>query len=316
MKIKNFSEFIFEVLEPKQDSWLDLPKSQKGQFAEHPILDPSDIKDVKINFELFKEEEGEDLYRVIFPNEVVKKYPFLGDYTKETEHEKQYLVISRVKYHNNRLHFVPGIPPESKGTGLGLSIYKQFIKFLGYGSSNVIAKIAAKKLWSKIIKDQDFISLLTDQSVLVFDKNFKGDFDKVVKNFVSTKFVSKDFLQVDPELESKLGAWFKFWKETNPKSLINFDPKHLEKLLKKNKDLTAKSGDIAYDESTKKLWYIYFDWQDKKEGRIYHCGSLSDSKSEPENIPLNKVSKFKVVRRLPFTSKDTGYTLVPKRTID
>lgn len=315
MRIKKYIQFISETIEPKVDSWLDLPKSQKGQFTEAPKVDPNDIKDIKIDFKLIESNDAEELYQVIFPMDVVNKYPFLGDYTKE-EHDKRYLTISKVKFHNNRLHFVPGIPPESKGTGLGLTIYKQFIKFLGYGSSNVIAKIAAKKLWSKIIKDQDFISLLTDQSVLVFDKNFKGDFDKVVKNFVSTKFVSKEFLQVDPELESKLGDWFKFWKETNPKSLINFDPEHLEKLLKKNKDLAAKSGDIAYDESTKKLWYIYFDWQDKKEGRIYHCGSLSDSKSEPENIPLSKVSKFKVVKRLPFTSKDTGYTLVPKRTID
>jgi hypothetical protein len=315
MRIKKYIQFISETIEPKVDSWLDLPKSQKGQFTEAPKVDPNDIKDIKIDFKLIESNDAEELYQVIFPMDVVNKYPFLGDYTKE-EHDKRYLTISKVKFHNNRLHFVPGIPPESKGTGLGLTIYKQFIKFLGYGSSNVIAKIAAKKLWSKIIKDQDFISLLTDQSVLVFDKNFKGDFDKVVKNFVSTKFVSKEFLQVDPELESKLGAWFKFWKETNPKSLINFDPEHLEKLLKKNKDLATKSGDIAYDESTKKLWYIYFDWQDKKEGRIYHCGSLSDSKSEPENIPLSKVSKFKVVKRLPFTSKDTGYTLVPKRTID
>ena len=43
---------------------------------------------------------------------------------------------------------------------------------------------------------------------------------------VSTKFVSKDYLQVDPELESKLGSWFKFWKESNPQSLRNFDPEH------------------------------------------------------------------------------------------
>ena len=62
---------------------------------------------------------------------------------------------------------------------------------------------------------------------------------------------------------------------------------------------------------------IYFDFPDKKEGRIYHCGSISDKKnSDPINIPESKIKKLKVVRRLPFTSKDTGYTLVPKRTID
>ena len=66
-----------------------------------------------------------------------------------------------------------------------------------------------------------------------------------------------------------------------------------------------------------KIYYIYFDWNDKKETKIYHCGSLSDNKSgEPENIPLSKVSKFKVIKRLPFTDKNTGYTMVPKRTID
>jgi hypothetical protein len=316
MKIKNYLKFISEELNPKEESWLDIQKSPKRDFTEQPIVDPNDIKDIKLQFELIEQTDPEDNYRVIFPQNVVDKYPFLGDYSKETNHEKRYLVISRVRYHNNRLHFTPGIPPQSKGTGLGLTIYKQFIKYLGYASSNVIAKIAAKKLWSKIIKDPDFISLLTDQSVLVFDKNYKGDFDKIVKNFVATKFVSKEFLQIEPELESKLGSWFKFWKESNPKSLINFDKQHLTILLKKNKDLIAQSGDIAYDESTNKLWYIYFDWADKKEGRIYHCGSLSDSKSEPQNISISQVSKFKVVKRLPFTTKDTGYTLIPKRTID
>ena len=99
--------------------------------------------------------------------------------------------------------------------------------------------------------------------------------------------------------------------------MINFDPEHLKKLISKNKSLIAKSGDIAYDEVSKKIYYIYFDWNDKKETKLYHCGSLSDEKSEePENIPLSKVSKFKVIKRLPFTDKNTGYTMVPKRTID
>ena len=316
MRIKKYFQFITETIDPKADSWLDLPKSQKGQFTEAPKVDPNDVKDIKIDFKLIESNDAEELYQVIFPDNIVKKYPFLGDYTKE-EHDKRYLTISKVKFHNNRLHFVPGIPPESKGTGLGLTIYKQFIKILGYGSSNVVAKVAAKKLWSKIIKDEDFISLLTDQSILVFDKNYKGDIDKVVKNFVSTKFVSKEFLQIDPELENRLGDWFKFWKKGNPESLINFNPEHLKKLINKNIDLKPKSGDIVYDEQTKKIYYIYFDFPDKKQGTIYHCGSMSDKKSgEPENLPISSVSNFKVIKRLPFTSKNTGYTMVPKRAID
>ena len=312
-----YTEFIKELVTPKEGSWLNITKSPKGSFSEAPKVDPKDITNIEIKFEMLEKGDGEDLYRVIFPEDIVKKYHFLGDYSKEQDHDKRYLVISKVNYHNNRLHFVPGIPPESKGTGLGILIYKEFIKYLGYASSNVIAKIAAKKLWSKIIQDNQFMSILTDQSVLVFDKNYKGDIDKVVKNFVSTKMVSKDFLQVDPELELKIGPWFEFWKKGNPESLINFDPEHLKKLIAKNKDLTPKSGDIAYDDVSKKIYYIYFDWNDKKETKIYHCGSLSDNKSgEPENIPLSKVSKFKVIKRLPFTDKNTGYTMVPKRTID
>jgi len=316
-KLIRYTEFIKELVTPKEGSWLNIPKSPKGSFPEAPKVDPKDITNIEIKFELLEKGDGEDLYKVIFPENMVKKYPFLGDYTKEKDHEKRYLVISKVNYHNNRLHFVPGIPPESKGTGLGILIYKEFIKYLGYASSNVIAKIAAKKLWSKIIQDNQFMSILTDQSVLVFDKNYKGDIDKVVKNFVSTKMVSKDFLQVDPELESKIGPWFKFWKNGNPESLIDFDPEHLKRLISKNKDLIPKSGDIAYDNESKKIYYIYFDWNDKKETKIYYCGSLSDNQStEPESIPLSKVSKFKVIKRLPFTDKNTGYTMVPKRTID
>lgn len=40
------------------------------------------------------------------------------------------------------------------------------------------------------------------------------------------------------------------------------------------------------------------------------------NKVKLENIPLSRLSTFKVIKRLPFTSKNTGYTLVPKRTID
>jgi hypothetical protein len=315
--IKGFKEFISEEIVPKEDSWLDIPKSPRGQFSEQPKIDSNDLKGLKLDFALVESEEPEDFYRVIFPKELVDKYSFLGDYTKETDHDKRYLVISRVKYHNNRLHFVPGIPPESKGTGLGLTIYKQFIKYLGYASSNVVAKVAAKKLWTKIIQDGEFISLLTDQSVLVFDKNYKGDFDKVTKNFVATKFVSKEFLQIEPELEKKLGTWFQSWKKTNPQSLIDFDKKHLGKLIAKNKDLKPKSGDIVYDETSKKIYYVYFDWSDKKETQIFYCGCISDKKKEePETIPLSRFSKFNVIKRLPFTGKNTGYTMVPKRTID
>ena len=316
-KLIRYTEFIKELVTQKEGSWLSIPKSPKGSFSEAPKVDSKDIANIEIKFELLEKGDGEDLYRVIFPEALVEKYPFLGDYTKEENHDKRYLVISKVNYHNNRLHFVPGIPPESKGTGLGILIYKEFIKYLGYASSNVIAKVAAKKLWSKIVQDNQFMSMLTDQSVLVFDKNYKGDIDKVVKNFVSTKIVSKDFLQVDPELESKIGTWFEFWKNGNPESLIDFNPEHLKRLITKNKDLIPKSGDIAYDEESKKIYYIYFDWADKKETKIYYCGSLSDKQSdEPECIPISKVSKFKVIKRLPFTDKNTGYTMVPKRTID
>ena len=89
MKIKRYLDFTIEAITPNEDSWLSIPKSPKGNFSEAPVVNPNDVKDIKINFELFKQEDTEELYRVILSNDIVKKYPFLGDYSKETDHDKQ-----------------------------------------------------------------------------------------------------------------------------------------------------------------------------------------------------------------------------------
>ena len=49
MKIKSFVQFVSETVQPRVDSWLDLPKSQRGQFTESPKVDPNDIKNIKIS---------------------------------------------------------------------------------------------------------------------------------------------------------------------------------------------------------------------------------------------------------------------------
>ena len=68
MKIlKKYIDFLTEEILPKDGSWLNIPKSPKGQFLEAPKVDPNDIKDIKLDFEPIEANSGEEMYKVIFP---------------------------------------------------------------------------------------------------------------------------------------------------------------------------------------------------------------------------------------------------------
>lgn len=104
----------------------------------------------------------------------------------------------------NRIHFPEGIPMELRGIGLGYIIYEEFIKFLGYASSSEEqSSDFAKKIWSQIINDKDFLPVVfktqrpseftfddgkvmyrTIETVMVFHRDFKGNIPDVIKQSV------------------------------------------------------------------------------------------------------------------------------------
>jgi hypothetical protein len=93
----------------------------------------------------------------------------------------------------NRIHFTQGISEVIRGLGLGYHIFKEFIKFLGWGTSAKGSTDAALNIWRKLLNDPDFYGVVTksendkSNSLLVIYKNF--DFkefkpDDIVINFL------------------------------------------------------------------------------------------------------------------------------------
>lgn len=101
----------------------------------------------------------------------------------------------------NRIHFTTfpfddklitsdGIPHFLRGTGLGYFIYENFIKFLGFASSNDNhTSPESLSIWNKIAKDPDFYGLIIKEEgnrgrILVFHKDAKRDVEKIATKFI------------------------------------------------------------------------------------------------------------------------------------
>jgi len=90
----------------------------------------------------------------------------------------------------NRIHFIGGIPEEFRGTGLGYIVYESFIKYLGFASSKSDASDKAKKVWSQVAQDPDFLSL-----VVVYDSLEEGDVFVIYKNTTISNSVLEETLK-------------------------------------------------------------------------------------------------------------------------
>lgn len=135
----------------------------------------------------------------------------------------------------NRTHFLPGIPNQFKGIGLGYVVYEEFIKFLGYASSNQSASKEARKVWSQIIQDPDFYAIVIkdgadDGAVFVVHKdcNLPG-VDIIIENWIDdlkrqsyVPFnVGPENLLVDDNIYKKYPKLAEAWKPENILKLKN-----------------------------------------------------------------------------------------------
>ena len=96
----------------------------------------------------------------------------------------------------NRIHFAGGVGLSLEGTGLGYLIYQQFIKMLGWGSSQQNASDKAQVVWSKLVKDPDFYSFVVHQDgqnyVYVISKtNAISDPKDIVLNLLDNLYRNK-----------------------------------------------------------------------------------------------------------------------------
>lgn len=108
-----------------------------------------------------------------------------------------------------------GIPSSIKCLGLGYLMYKQFIQYLGFASSTQGSSKESQAVWKKLSQDENLTGLIlnlknkyrddTWGKILLFDKNFKGDFKKICKDFIDvskSEFIMVS-LNIDDFLKSK-----------------------------------------------------------------------------------------------------------------
>jgi hypothetical protein len=107
-----------------------------------------------------------------------------------------------------------GLPQSIRGLGLGYLMYKQFIQHLGFASSNNGSSKEAQEVWKKLSGDDDLSGLILNVKgneryetgmILIFDKEFKGDFKRVYQDFI--KKIKSEFtivsIDIDEFLKSK-----------------------------------------------------------------------------------------------------------------
>lgn len=178
-----------------------------------------------LKFQKLNQVGEESVYKVIFPNnffnkyfseykvrpekpKTIKKYIDTLDDTQYTDWVKELSVdqiltdsIKIERGHLNRIH-TTGIPPELRGIGLGYIIYKEFIKEIGWASSNETASNLAVNVWSKIISDNDFIPIVIKTSEkgklleipIVFWKKWKVDVSQKIIDIIEklTKYLDEE----------------------------------------------------------------------------------------------------------------------------
>ena len=197
----------------------------------------------------------------------------------------------------NRIHFTQGISEVIRGLGLGYHIFKEFIKFLGWGTSAKGSTDAALNIWRKLLNDPDFYGVVTksendkSNSLLVIYENF--DF----KEFKPDDIVI-NFLKFRKEQDND----FKFNKESViiDDKLLNDYPR-----LKNVQDELSfgQLGNTYFDDYEKRM----IDEKNKQEelknflsklsfiinGINNHCNQETDIDFEYKNWYNEKIEKIK-----------------------
>lgn len=100
---------------------------------------------------------------------------------------------------DNRTHTM-GIDDKLKGLGLGYKCYKALAKHLGWLTSHSNASSDAKNVWRKLIKDNDFYSILSKYSVMIIDKSLSKDNVKIA----ILKFLSFNYIKIEGETDNEI----------------------------------------------------------------------------------------------------------------
>jgi hypothetical protein len=197
----------------------------------------------------------------------------------------------------NRIHFTQGISEVIRGLGLGYNIFKEFIKFLGWGTSAKGSTDAALNIWRKLLNDPDFYGVVTksenddSNSLLVIYKNF--DFKEFKPDDIVINFL---------KFRKKQDNDFKFNKESViiDDELLNDYPK-----LKNVQDELSfgQLGKTYFDDYEKRMMdeknkqEKLKDFLFRLENTIHrinnHCNQETDIDIEYKNWYNDKIEKIK-----------------------
>lgn len=207
MKIKRYNQFIGE----KIDTTGTYLQKKGSLYKESPIHrkrfgnvfgNSATISGVDWGLEFESTSSG---YDIIFPSDFykhfekniksdvseVEKKEWLKELKKDFDSSSFSIQCEESESSFNRTHFPKGIPKELQGLGLGYIIYEELIKHLGYASSKSNASDQAKKVWSKIAEDPDFLGVICGEEILVIYKDFKGGlykpFDEIIIDYLDEK---------------------------------------------------------------------------------------------------------------------------------
>ena len=179
--------------------------SKKGKiFKDEPTTTSEPI----LKFQVQTKSGNKTSHRIIFPTNFLDQdtdtttmYNLLDDSDVVKVPMKELLenifILTEDKF--NRIHFTTfgdtalpasdGVPKELRGIGLGYLIYENFIKHLGFASSNHNhTSPESMSLWNKIATDPDFLCILLKE-----DKN-RGEIIAIHKGFADTEKIAFEFI--------------------------------------------------------------------------------------------------------------------------
>ena len=157
-------------------------QTKSGNKTSHRIIFPTNFLD--------QDTDTTTMYNLLDDSDVVK-IPM-----KELLEDK--FIVTEGKF--NRIHFTTfedtnlpasdGVPRDLRGIGLGYLIYDNFIKHLGFASSNNNhTSNESMSLWNKIATDPDFLCILLKE-----DKN-RGEIMAIHKGFAETEKIAFEFIE-------------------------------------------------------------------------------------------------------------------------
>jgi hypothetical protein len=197
-RIKRFDEFTKPIMEVSvEGSYLnDITVSSdkfEGPFAQAPRTKG---KTWGLKFENWRGKKN--YYLVKFPDkfkqQIVEVITAKGEsITLEEVDNYEIYIECEGEDGFNRTHFSGGIPSKLRGINLGYIIYEEFIKYLGFASSNYSSTSLAQKVWRKIADDPDFLGICYKYGIIVFDASM----DKVQMSNVALLYLSNQGINTD-----------------------------------------------------------------------------------------------------------------------